>query len=455
MNMLRWNKLTRTLALGAIFLGGSTREVAADLYVTLVGDGASSLSSASYAVSVKKFADAGGSELSSINLPTAANGAHQPLTLSGSATSEGFLSLSTNGQYLTLGGYGVGTGTASVPQSTAARVIGRIEVATGTVDTTTALVDAYIGSSGNNGNFRSVTSTDGTKFWTTGTAFPSDSAGFRFATFGATTSTALTITPQPTNVRVANIIDGQLYGSSGSGAFRGVNQVGAGLPETAIISPDAVTLLPGFDPSTSSPESAYDFWFKDANTLYVADDRAAASGGGIQKWELSGGTWGLTYTLATGSGARGLAGKIDGGNAVLYATTTQNSANNLVSITDTGSGAAFSILATAATNTVFRGVEFVSGAVTPVDDADFDNNGVVDGADFLIWQRGFAVGNSNATGDADGNGVVNGADLTIWKNTFGGAPAVSAIGAVPEPASLTLAGLAAIFATSAVARRRG
>jgi len=454
MNMPRWNKLTRYLALGALFLTGSTRDAAADLYVTQVGDGAAALSSASFAVSVKKFADAGGSELSSINLPTAVNGSHQPLTLSGTATSEGFISLSTNGQYLTLGGYGVGTGTASVPQSSAARVIGRIDVATGTVDTTTALVDAYIGSSGNNGNFRSVTSTDGTKFWTTGTAFPSDSAGFRYATLGSTTSTALTVTPQPTNVRVANIFDGQLYGSSGSGAFRGINQIGSGLPETGVVSPDAVTLLPGFDPSTSSPESAYDFWFKDANTLYVADDRAAASGGGIQKWELSGGTWSLTYTLATGSGARGLAGKIDGGNAVLYATTTQTSANNLISITDTGAGSVFSVLATAATNTVFRGVEFVTGSVTPTDDADFDNNSVVDGADFLIWQRGFAVGSSNSTGDADGNGVVDGADLTIWKNTFGGPPAVTAVGAIPEPASLTLAGLAVIFAAGAATRRR-
>ena len=94
------------------------------------------------------------------------------------------------------------------------------------------------------------------------------------------------------------------------------------------------------------------------------------------------------------------------------------------------------------------------GAVTPVMDADFNNDNVVNGADFLIWQRGFGAGSTNATGDADGNGVVNGADLAIWKSSFGGAPAVSAVGAVPEPGSLTLAAFAAIFAAGAAARRR-
>lgn len=92
------------------------------------------------------------------------------------------------------------------------------------------------------------------------------------------------------------------------------------------------------------------------------------------------------------------------------------------------------------------------GAVSPGLDADFNNDNVVDGRDFLIWQRGFGSGTNNATGDADGNGVVNAADLTVWKNTFGGPPAVGAIGAVPEPTSLVLCGLA--FAANAVSRRR-
>jgi len=77
-------------------------------------------------------------------------------------------------------------------------------------------------------------------------------------------------------------------------------------------------------------------------------------------------------------------------------------------------------------------------------DADFDNDLDVDGNDFLIWQRGIGVGNSNATGDANGNGSVDAADLAVWKTQFGPPPAVAAVNAVPEPAGGILLALAAI-----------
>jgi hypothetical protein len=79
--------------------------------------------------------------------------------------------------------------------------------------------------------------------------------------------------------------------------------------------------------------------------------------------------------------------------------------------------------------------------------ADFDGNQVIDGKDFLIWQRGFGSAGSPTTGDANGDLAVNGDDLTIWKNQFG-SPAISEI---PEPSALALLGLA--LAPAAVARR--
>ena len=93
----------------------------------------------------------------------------------------------------------------------------------------------------------------------------------------------------------------------------------------------------------------------------------------------------------------------------------------------------------------------LSSETVAVDDADFNNDNIVDGNDFLIWQRGFNVGVNNASGDANGNGVVDGADLVIWKAQFGGPPpAIGAIAAIPEPAAATLALLAGV----ALVRRR-
>jgi hypothetical protein len=75
-------------------------------------------------------------------------------------------------------------------------------------------------------------------------------------------------------------------------------------------------------------------------------------------------------------------------------------------------------------------------------DADFDNDGDVDGADFLTWQRNVGAAGGNSQGDADGNGQINGLDLAAWRAEFGPA-AAAAVGAVPEPSTVLLGGVAA------------
>lgn len=92
------------------------------------------------------------------------------------------------------------------------------------------------------------------------------------------------------------------------------------------------------------------------------------------------------------------------------------------------------------------------GAATPANDADFNDDGIVNGADLLIWQRGFGSGTNYAAGDADGNGMVNAADLAWWKATFGTSGASANVAAVPEPSSTVLAG-AAMFVFRAMRRR--
>jgi hypothetical protein len=77
---------------------------------------------------------------------------------------------------------------------------------------------------------------------------------------------------------------------------------------------------------------------------------------------------------------------------------------------------------------------------------DFDSDGDVDGADFVIWQTNFpaASGKVLATGDADADGDVDGADFVVWQTNF---PTSAAPGSspVPEPASISMALVAAAF----------
>jgi hypothetical protein len=87
---------------------------------------------------------------------------------------------------------------------------------------------------------------------------------------------------------------------------------------------------------------------------------------------------------------------------------------------------------------------------------DFDGNGTVDGADFLIWQRGYGLTNQSdaTTGDADDDGDVDDADLVLWRSHFGGPPAAIVAAAVPEPATLWLAAFGATVGAGLRRRER-
>lgn len=67
---------------------------------------------------------------------------------------------------------------------------------------------------------------------------------------------------------------------------------------------------------------------------------------------------------------------------------------------------------------------------------DFNDDGSVDGADFLLWQREFG-GGASSPADGNGDGAVDALDLADWSNNFGTAPP-SPFAAVPEPSSLVL-----------------
>jgi hypothetical protein len=65
--------------------------------------------------------------------------------------------------------------------------------------------------------------------------------------------------------------------------------------------------------------------------------------------------------------------------------------------------------------------------------ADFDDDGDVDGRDFMIWQRGFGRSGPEVErqhGDATGDGDVDGNDLAVWQATYGKYPAPGIIAAL-------------------------
>jgi hypothetical protein len=92
-----------------------------------------------------------------------------------------------------------------------------------------------------------------------------------------------------------------------------------------------------------------------------------------------------------------------------------------------------------ASNLLTTGVLSVTSALTP--NADFNGDNMVDGADFVLWQRGLGLTSqsTNANGDADRNGTINAADLAIWRSQIGTNPNLAPVSApVPEPSSVIL-----------------
>ena len=77
---------------------------------------------------------------------------------------------------------------------------------------------------------------------------------------------------------------------------------------------------------------------------------------------------------------------------------------------------------------------------------DYNNNGRVDSADFVVWRNLQGQSANGLAADGNGDGTVNQADYQLWRENIGlSSPAVAdgATAAVPEPATIALLYLAA------------
>ena len=309
----------------------------------------------------------------SIALPTTANGSNAPLIGSGTATSDGLLTRSVDGNCLWMTGYGTTVGGATSLTGTTSglvpRVVGRINAA-GAIDTTTALtnyssVTNIRSAAGNDCNSAFVTGGTGT-----GAGIVS---GIINVALGATTANPALSTTL-TNLRQVNIFNGQLYIATGSGTTIRIGAVGIGTSSTT---GQVVATLPGI-PTTASV-SPYAFFFAKlsgasagVDTLYIAHEDVS----GLAKYSLNGGIWVSKGVVGVDvDDYRGLTGVVSGSTVTLYAVRKGGSSatggGELVSLVDaSGYDGAFAgtptLRATAAANTAFRGVALVPEATPSV-----------------------------------------------------------------------------------------
>ncbi len=356
------------------------------LVVERIGDGSTTLSNASAAISVLEVTTSG-SLSQTITLPSSGT---TPQTDSGSASSNGYLNTYFSGGvgYVSVPGLNLATGTVSAAGLNV-KVNSTLDATGNVINRTLFPTGGPTGTppspfSGN--NYRSSIATSGSTFYATGNSSGSPVTGGAWYFDGtAFTQVSSTATGQVTNLRNVEIYNNQLFFSTGSGTTRGVYSIGSGLPTT---SGQTATSFINMGPVAE----AYGFLLFDTNNdstldlAYVADDRTTVTAGGINRFDFSGGAWSQTGSafrfdtssslLTTGTAAaggslvsiRGLTGSYDAATstATLFATTTQTSNNSLISFLDTGSlstSTTFNTLQSAGTNFVFRGVDLSPVAV--------------------------------------------------------------------------------------------
>ena len=348
--MRQWLLLPLLMVLG--IGSGWAQYTKGNLVVLQIGNPTSGSASS---VTLVEYSTAGGSPVTSLALPTvtavSGSGVNRRLTIVGNSSTEGTLNLSADGRYLTLVGYDANVG-ASV--GSADRVVARINNAQ-TINTTTVLSASVAYQT----NIRSAVTSNGIDIWTSGNG-TSTGGGVRYTTLGATDG-GTQLSNSPTDTRVVSIYDGKLYVSSNTGSFTGVSAVGSGLPTT---SGQTTLLLVGNPNAHAFVLLDRDPTIPGVDVLYIAQE---GSGGGILKYSYDGTNW--TARGRRNGTIRGLTGVINGNSVDLYSTIVESVPNRLFKVTDaapfsatiTGDGTAITsgtLVATAASGTLFRGVAF-------------------------------------------------------------------------------------------------
>ncbi|GAA3818123.1 hypothetical protein [Nocardioides panacisoli] len=317
-----------------------------DLVVYRVGAPGGTLSNAAAPVFVDEFSPSG-APVGSTALPTTAADGNLPLTAAGESRSEGLISRSPDGRFVSVTGYAAAPGatgpggtslTATAP-GTVARVVGIVD-AHGGVDTSTALTGA-----GAPSIVRSAVTENGDDILATG-----GNGGVLAATLGGS-STSVSAGGAGSNLNQLSYQAGGLF-TSGILDDR-LALVGSGGNLTEVPGLPANLLTYGYAVLDLSPGVGWNG--TTADTIYLAN--AAERAGTVDKYRYSGSTWTLAGSVDV-PGVSGLVADVDGSSVSLAVTTPAK----LLALTDpSGAGSTFgagapTVLASAAAGTEFRGV---------------------------------------------------------------------------------------------------
>jgi hypothetical protein len=113
--------------------------------------------------------------------------------------------------------------------------------------------------------------------------------------------------------------------------------------------------------------------------------------------------------------------------------------------------------ANSATGTIY--IDDISAALVtnPVLAGDYNDDGLVDAADYTVWRDTLGATGANLPADGDGDQIIGPGDYQVWRTNFGaaGATALSAVAVVPEPSAIgSLATMAIALVSIFAAQRR-
>jgi len=316
---------------------------AGDLLVLQVGNG--SINADGAPGYLNDYLPTGGALQVQVPLPTTGSSA----LIFGASSYDGVLSLSPNGQNVVVEGYNVPTGSygSAIDSSSTSSVIRAIGlVAANGTFSIAATTKQFSGST-----IRSAITDGAGNYWAGG--------GASGVVYLGSNSPAATVSTVATSTREVGLFNGNIYFTE---ATSGIGVMGFSGSPTSAAAPTMKINTQNTGSGTASPKG---FVFNPGMTIaYVADNRAASSGGGIQRFNWNGSSWVYAYTLAdnltSSAEVDDVIANFSGTNPVIYAITGETTGNHIITTTDTGAGAGanFKSVEYAPSGDAFRGIVF-------------------------------------------------------------------------------------------------